>query len=123
MMQQALLTQLEGLSTQPSRSLTPQEEQQFREWYGALAGVQGLSPDPDDPQHFYDYRSAFRKRARPDAGGHMPSTFKTLGHPASVVGGFHVKTGQRVPGTPQASEQELIRLGWDPAFARRVSRR
>jgi hypothetical protein len=40
-----------------------------------------------------------------------------------VVGGFNVKTGARVSGTPQATAEELMRLGWDENFARRNGRR
>ena len=38
-----------------------------------------------------------------------------------VVGGFNVQTGERVPGTLRAPESELVRLGWDPQTAKRLS--
>ena len=94
----------------------------FRSWYDEMARRHGLNPNPDAPEQFYDYRAAHKAGAKPDATGHWPSDFKKPGHPNMVVGGFDVKTGQRVPGTRQASEQELIQLGWDPETARRLSR-
>jgi hypothetical protein len=117
--QDALQQLLGGIAPQPSHAT----EDEFRQWYRQMAAQHGLAEDPDDPSQFYDYRAAHQANARPDASGHWPSDFKKPGHPNMVVGGFHVQTGERVPGTPQASEAELIRLGWDTNFARKVSRR
>jgi hypothetical protein len=99
-----------------------EDELRFRQWYQQMAKAHGLDPNPDSPATRYDYRAAFRAQAQPDATGHWPSRFKKSGHPNMVVGGFNVKTGARVPGTPKASEAELIRLGWDPETAARLSR-
>jgi strawberry notch-like protein/conjugative element/phage-associated large polyvalent protein len=96
-------------------------EPAFRSWYDEQAQRFGLNPDPDAADQHYDYRAAFRAGAQPDASGHWPSTFKTGDHPNLVVGGFNTKTGERVPGTPRASEQELVRLGWSPADAKRLT--
>jgi hypothetical protein len=80
-----------------------------------------LNPDPDDPSQFYDYRAAHRAGAVPDDSGHWPSQFKREGHPSMVVGGFNVKTGERVPGAKlAASVDELVSLGWDAETARRL---
>ncbi len=98
------------------------DESSFQSWYQQQAKQYDLNPNPDDPQQFYDYRAAFRAGAKPDASGHWPSDFKREGHPNMVVGGFNVKTGQRVPGTKQASREELIRLGWSPEDADRMTR-
>lgn len=100
-----------------------EDEPQFRQWYARMAAQYGLGNNPDSPEQHYDYRAAFRAKASPDASGHWPSDFKKGGHPNMVVGGFNVQTGQRVPGTRQASEEELIRLGWDPETAARLSGR
>jgi len=97
------------------------DEAAFRNWYASVAKLQGLNPDPDAPEQFYDYRAAFRAGAKPDATGHWPSDFKKPGHPNMVVGGFNVQTGERVPGTPRAAEAELLRLGWNQAGARRLA--
>ena len=64
------------------------DEQAFQQWYGSIAKKHGLSPDPDDPRHFYDYRRAFTEGVRgPDESGHFPSKFKQEGHPNLVVNG------------------------------------
>lgn len=97
------------------------DEQAFRQWYATKARQYNLNPDPDDPQQFYDYRAAFKSGASPDETGHWPSQFKKSGHPAMTVGGFNVQTGERVPGTPRVDEAELVRLGWDPATAKRLA--
>ena len=94
----------------------------FQSWYAQKAKQYDLNPDPESPEQFYDYRAAFGAGAEPDATGHWPSQFKKPGHPAMVVGGFHVQTGARVPGVPRAKDAaELVRLGWDPATAVRLA--
>jgi hypothetical protein len=71
------------------------KEAQFRNWYDKTAKAAGLNPDPDDPQHFYDYRSAFAAGVKgPDKTGHWPSEYKTEGHPRMVVDGVNTKTGE-----------------------------
>lgn len=95
----------------------------FRAWYARMAKKHDLDPNPDADGQFYDYRRAYVANAAPDASGHWPSDFKRPGHPNEVVGGFNTRTGERVPGTRQASEQELIALGWDAETARELTRR
>jgi len=63
-------------------------KQTFTEWYKGHAQKWGLSPDPDDPEHFYDYRGAFKAGVEPDESGHWPSKFKKEGHPT-----YHLKYG------------------------------
>lgn len=92
------------------------DETAFRQW----ATSEGVA-DPDAPESFYDYRAAYRAGAGPDATGHWPSQFKLEGHPDLIVGGFDTRTGRRVPGTQQASESELVRLGWAPEDAKHLS--
>jgi hypothetical protein len=69
------------------------DEARFRKWYAERASRLGLSLNPDDPQHFYDYRAAFSAGADPDKSGHWPSEFKRLGHPNLLVGGVDTRTG------------------------------
>ena len=96
----------------------PREEAAFQQFYRTHAQRWDLDPNPDAPEQAYDYRAAFKAGAEPDASGHWPSQFKKPGHPNMVVGGFHVQTGQRVPGTPCAkSAAELVQLGWDAETA------
>lgn len=88
-----------------------------------------------DPRELavYDFRAAHQAGATRDASGHWPSDFKydfgdtpprasdRRTHPSIVVGGFHTKTGARVPGSPLASGvAELIELGWAPETARQL---
>ena len=94
------------------------DEPQFQTW----AKQWGIADVADDPRQFYDYRAAFRAGATPDETGHWPSEFKREGHPDLVKGGFDTRTGARVPGTPQASEEELVKLGWSKEDAARLSR-
>jgi hypothetical protein len=68
-------------------------EQAFRAWYGERATRLGINPDPDAPDHFYDYRAAYSAGAEPDADGHWPSAHKLEGHPRMVINGVNTKTG------------------------------
>lgn len=70
------------------------DEGAFKTWYAGHAGRLGLNPNPDDPQHFYDYRAAFKAGAGPGPDGHWPSQFKREGHPRMVIDGINTKTGQ-----------------------------
>jgi hypothetical protein len=108
-------------SPQLFRQERPFNEAEFLAWYEDMARRQGLASDPDVPDQHYDYRAAFGAGASPDETGHWPSQFKRPGHPAMVVGGFHVQTGERVPGTPRAGFDELVSLGWDPATAAQLA--
>ena len=73
------------------------DEDEFRKWYAERAKKWGLSPDPDDPKHFYDYRAAFENGAEPDPkDGHWPSEYKLEGHPNLIVDGKDTRTGEPV---------------------------
>lgn len=72
----------------------------FRRWYSTRASSLGLSPNPDDPQHRYDYRAAFAAGGEPDAEGHWPSQFKADDHPNRFVNGVDTKTGRPIPPPP-----------------------
>lgn len=69
------------------------KETDFRRWYGQHAATQQLDPNPDAPEHFYDYRAAHDAGAQPDESGHWPSQFKKAGHPNLVVGGVDTRIG------------------------------
>ncbi len=71
------------------------EEAKFQEWYAGHAKKLKLNPNPDDPQHFYDYRAAYKAGAGPDETGHWPSAYKQEGHPRMVIDGVNTKTGKR----------------------------
>src|SRR5690606_4137119 len=76
---------------------TKTEEQAFRSWYSRISRELDLSDDPDDPNHFYNYRFAFRAGVGPDSDGHWPSRFKTAEHPNRFIDGIDTITN-----TPQA---------------------
>ena len=112
-------------SMKPAVSHPPERE--FRDW------MQENNIKPHELE-VYDFRQAMMAGAKRDKSGHSSSDFKydftndpsmtasdRRTHPDIVVGGFHTKTGQRVPTAPLAgSVEELIILGWEPKTAQRL---
>jgi hypothetical protein len=94
----------------------------FDKWYAEQAKKNGLDPNPDDPQHFYDYRAAYRAGAKPDETGHWPSEFKKSGHPREFLpigedgGMVDTKTGKPVAGKQQKDRGVLDYLVGDNGF-------
>ncbi len=85
------------LSTDPNAGAAAPprvDEGRFRAWYQQRARRLDLDPDPDAPEHFYDYRAAFAAGAEPDVSGHWPSQFKREGHPRLIIDGVDTRTGQ-----------------------------
>lgn len=77
------------------RGVSPQTDDGFDQWYSDVSKKTGLNANPDDPQHYYDYRSAFRDGVRgPGPDGHWPSKYKLEGHPRMIVDGVNTKTGE-----------------------------
>lgn len=74
------------------RSKQEEEDAAFLSWYLPHAEQLGLDPNPDSPLHFYDWRSAWKAGAEPDADGHWPSDYKLLGHPNLFVDGLDTRT-------------------------------
>jgi hypothetical protein len=72
------------------------DEQRFTRWYADVAARFDLDPNPDDPQHFYNYRHAFKVGAWPDAAGHWPSEFKAAEHPNRFVAGVDTAAGSAI---------------------------
>lgn len=62
-----------------------QTENAFQKWYAGHARRLGLNPNPDDPEHHYDYRAAYRAGVGPGPDGHWPSRFKDETHPNRFV--------------------------------------
>ena len=59
---------------------------QFKEDYAAYSKATGMSPIPDDPRHYYDYRGLWKETGKlPQPGEHGDSRFKTEGHPRTYV--------------------------------------
>ena len=68
-----------------AKPLSPEEDVEFSHWYSDIAERSNLSSDPDDPRHYYDYRSAYEAGARLDEGEHLPSKFKHDLHPDRYI--------------------------------------
>ena len=76
--------------------LDPVQEQYFQKWYAGHAKKLGINPDPDDPEHYYDYRAAYKEGVGPGEDGHWDSRFKVEGHPRMILDGVNTKTGKKV---------------------------
>ena len=70
-----------------SKPLAPEEDVEFSHWYSNIAEKSNLSPDPDDPRHYYDYRAAYESGAGLDEMKHLPSEFKHDLHPNRFIVG------------------------------------
>ena len=69
-----------------SKPLKPEEEDAgFEEWYSEIARKSDLSPNPDDPRHYYNYRAAHKAGASLGEGKHLPSKFKHDLHPNRYI--------------------------------------
>lgn len=97
--------------SEPTPIGAPDEEALFQRWYAERAQRLGLDPNPDAPEHYYDYRAAFRAGAEPDAQGHWPSEFKRPGHPNLIVDGIGTRTGRPIApemaGVPMSQHPRL----------------
>jgi hypothetical protein len=94
--------------------LDSDQENKFQTWYRDIAAKVGINKNPDDPNHFYDYRGAYKSGALPTAesGWHWPSQFKTNGHPRTIVNGINTKTGLPMGGLlrePYRSELDYFK--------------
>lgn len=112
------------------------DEQEFQSWYKPLAEKLRINPNPDDPDHHYDYRAFYQAMKRgeevsPDQpGGHFPSTYKTEGHPRTYLDDgrgqvFDTRQAKYLTGKPvgqrqlTASEESPDMPGFDPEVAKR----
>jgi len=91
-----------------------QQETDFRQWYGQHATQRQLDPNPDAPEHFYDYRAAHAAGAEPDETGHWPSQFKREGHPNLVINGIDTRTGQPAAAAAAQPEEGPPAVGQPP---------
>jgi len=105
-------------------------EDNFLKAYSIMATKWGLSSDPDDPKHFYDYRALYEETGKlePDATGHFPSKFKLEGHPNMIVDNINTKTGKSVGGTPrgkvvQGIEEPDYKFTDDPTWGTVLSQK
>lgn len=61
--------------------LPPDREARFQSFYANEAARNGLDPNPDAPEHHYDYRGAYAAGETPNAERHWSSAFKDDDHP------------------------------------------
>ena len=77
-------------------ALSSEQEAEFRAWYRNFSTKNGLDPNPDDPNHKYDYRAYFQanqeshdqysaKMDETDGLYHLPSLFKHADHPNRFI--------------------------------------
>jgi len=114
--------------------LVAAREPEFRRWYSKIADKLGINPNPDDPEHYYDYRAFYGdmlqgKAEAPDAwGGHFTSKYKLPGHPRTYLDDgqgriFDTRSGQYLNGDTvsnenlTASERSPDMPGFDPQQA------
>lgn len=90
--------------TQTKKRLNQRQLRDFLTQYDLYSKQYGLSPDPYDPQHFYDYEAAYLNEGgiKPDDSGHMPSKYKLEGHPRLFLQNeqgqsFDTRTGEVMP--------------------------
>ena len=60
----------------------------FNDWWSKVLEVHDYAPDPNDVEHFYDYKAAYEAGIEiPEEGEHWPSKFKHDLHPDRYVKG------------------------------------
>ena len=69
-----------------------EDDPEFLDWYSNIAKEVNdyypdftLNPDPDSPNHYYDYRAAYESGAVLDERKHLPSEFKHDLHPNRYI--------------------------------------
>lgn len=92
------LAKIYGGETTPEAASKVNEEA-FQKWYASWAEKTGIDPDPDNPEHHYDYRAAYAAGVEPqiseeDGRYHWDSRFKDNKHPNRFVGGIDTITGK-----------------------------
>lgn len=82
-----------SMATRP-KGWNDQRERVFQNWYSDIARQYRLDPNPDAPEHHYNYRMAYAAGKLPGADGHWPSEFKDATHPNRYVDGQDTITGE-----------------------------
>ena len=70
-----------ALQTNPFNYVLDPQEAAFQEWYAKEAELNGWDPNPDDKEHYYDFRGYFNDNGDEIIAGHFPDTYKLPGHP------------------------------------------
>ena len=64
------------------------DNKKFLDWWKVAVNMHNYAPDPNDPLHYYDYKSAFESgHSVPESGEHWSSKFKSDLHPNRFVKG------------------------------------
>ena len=78
----------------------PRVDNGFDKWYQYVSTTLGLDPNPDDPEHHYDYRGYYDDLVKQGKqyevipeGFHFPDTYKLPGHPTFSVESKYYKPG------------------------------
>ena len=93
------------------------DEKAFQSWYSNIVKKNKglLAADPDDPKHYYDYRSAFSagiKAPNLKKGEHWPSKYKDDLHPNRYIeqdGGFYDTKYEKKAGIEDIITQRMQR--------------
>ncbi len=91
------------IEEKPLTKLHPREEYRFQQTYKKMATKMGLSLDPDDPEHQYDWRALYKEDSTltPNAEGHFSSKYKLEGHKNMYIDGVKTKEPTPAPGVSQ----------------------
>ena len=97
--------------------LSPEDEKYFQEWYQVWSNVSGISNNPDDPLHYYDYRGAWKEGDKPtispeDNEYHWPSKHKDDMHPNRYIqledkNWYDTKNDKKVPAEDMIMQKML----------------
>jgi hypothetical protein len=79
-----------GLLDFLAKPLAPDEgditrDPDFLDWYSDIAERSDISLKPDDPRHYYDYRSAYEAGASLDERKKLPPRFQHDLHPGRYI--------------------------------------
>ena len=101
---------LKPQGAEPLTKLSDSDEKHFNQWYSEIARVTKLAPNPNDPEHYYDYRKFWKeaktsgtplqvKLPMPEWNTELqkwkwPSKYKRVGHP-----NFYVMEGDQLINT------------------------
>ncbi len=91
------------------------DEDSFLKWYHDMSKKMGLHPNPDHPEHQYDYRGYYQEFGEEplEPGDHFPSQYKYNDHPNRFVrtkdGMMDTISGEIVPEAIEYNQATYIR--------------
>lgn len=110
-------------------TLAPDREEAFMKDWQAYANLNKLDMNPDNPEHYYDYRGFWNENKRSSVAnpfiwetkstaGHLPDKWKTPGHPTFSVESVYAKQAPGLAGTwengiyipPVKVDQDSVKL-------------